>query len=160
LLALFTFALLVQMGGGWSISIILRRMHKTEMHSRIKNGSKGVSIWLTHQEFHNLIKEEDEIQIGDQFYDIIEITHEGNLVKVEALHDTKEGVLKDIQKTGRGKGMLLHLAKIFTPLFMPESTIKFTLKKFILPIKHSDRMIGFFSKFHPQETIAPPDEIL
>jgi hypothetical protein len=133
-------------------------MHKTEMHFRIKNGATGVSIWLTVEEFENSLIEKDEIQIGNQFYDIIEIQRDGNLLRIEALHDSKEKVLKDLQNTGRGKNMLLHIAKIFSPLFLPEPPTNFNPRSFATCQQHCIVVIEPSSQFHPQETSAPPDD--
>lgn len=135
-------------------------MHKTEMHMRIHNGAKGICIWLSEAEFQNAKLEEDEMQIGQKFYDIIRATREGNLLRVEAILDSKEEVFKDLQKSGRGKNMLLHLAKIFTPLFIPEPTIQFPQKKFDSSLKHQVKPIGHLSQFYPQMLTAPPDDIL
>jgi len=148
------------MGGSWSISFLLRRMHKTEMHARIRNGAKGVLIRLSEQEFQNTKIEGDEIQIGDQFYDIIKVTRNGNQLQIEALHDSKESILKDIQNTGRGKNMLLHIAKIFTPLYHPEPTLNLNFQGFNSHIKHCEMLSGHSSQYHPQDTVAPPDDIL
>ncbi len=160
LLVIIACAALIQMGGSWSISFLLRRMHKTEMHARIRNGAKGVLIRLSEQEFQDTKIEGDEIQIGDQFYDIIKVTRNGNQLQIEALHDSKENILKDIQNTGRGKNMLLHIAKIFTPLYHPEPTLNLNFQGFDSHIKHCEMLSGHSSQYHPQDTVAPPDDIL
>ena len=160
LLVIIACAALIQMGGSWSISFLLRRMHKTEMHARIRNGAKGVLIRLSEQEFQDTKIEGDEIQIGDQFYDIIKVTRNGNQLQIEALHDSKENILKDIQNTGRGKNMLLHIAKIFTPLYHPEPTLNLNFQGFDSHVKHCEMLSGHSSQYHPQDTVAPPDDIL
>lgn len=160
LLVVIACAALIQLGGGWSIAFLLRRMHKTEIQARISNGAEGVTIHLSEQEFQDSKIEDDEILIGNQYYDIIKVTRDGKELQIEALHDSKENILKDIQNTGRGKSMLIHIAKIFTPLYLPEPTLKFNSQGFDSRINHCEILAGHSSQFHPQDTVAPPDDIL
>ena len=71
-----------------------------------------------------------------------------------------QDILKDIQNTGRGKNMLLHIAKIFTPLYHPEPTLNLNFQGFDSHIKHCEMLSGHSSQYHPQDTVAPPDDIL
>lgn len=160
ILALLAIAIFIQLGGGWCISFVLRRMHKTEIQNRIAHGAQGILLLLTEDEFNAARVDEKEIEIAGVFYDLIEINQYGKFIQVNALPDQKEKILDELQHTERGRNMLLHVAKIFTPAFIIEKPLKLDRLDLELTLVHFENLTLLKSEFHPQIALAPPDDFI
>ena len=158
ILATFFLSMTILVGGGWSISSILHRMHRTEMRQKIRNGAEGVLLTLTDEAFQCSQISGGEIEIDGKFYDIISISNSGDRWIINALPDSKENLFQDLKKSRHGRDILHHIAKIFTPLFIHENHIDLRCAGYISVNENHCRIQEIQSDFNPLELFAPPDE--
>lgn len=123
------FLILYHVISTWTIFSAALWLHKQNKELRLSDKTRWEEFALSLAVFESSLIEEDEIEIGDQLFDIVSIERNGEFINVIAVADYAENkmrrTLSGLQSEKTGWSQLAKQGQSFAfSVFQPEKTLR------------------------------------